>query len=59
MRFLNIHAIALIGAYASYRAWYFATVSCRRVPGSQAHRDHAGCALNTSRHALAAVVQGV
>ena len=36
MRFLNIHAIALIGAYAAYLVWYFATVPCRHVSESGA-----------------------
>jgi hypothetical protein len=36
MRFMNSHAIALIGAYVAYLAWYFATVSCRHMPESQA-----------------------
>jgi len=40
MHFLNSRAIALIAAYAAYLAWYFATVSCRRVPESQARRDY-------------------
>ena len=58
MRFMNRHVIALIGAYVAYLARYFATVSCRHVPDSQARRDY-GLRARHVPPRLAAVVQRV